>query len=60
VRGKDSLREVKVNYGGRELNIAIVCGLKSARKILRDIKIDRSRYDFVEVMACHRGCYRWS
>ncbi|GHT05520.1 NADH:ubiquinone oxidoreductase [Endomicrobiia bacterium] len=56
VRGEDGLREVKVNFGGRELNIAVVYGLKNARKILKDIKVDRSRYDFVEVMACPGGC----
>ena len=56
VRGEDGLREVKVNFGGRELNIAVVYGLKNARKILKDIKVDRSKYDFVEVMACPGGC----
>lgn len=56
VRGEDGIREAKVNVGGKELKIAIVYGLKNARKIVRDIKADKSRYDFVEVMACPGGC----
>ncbi|MDR3092808.1 MAG: [FeFe] hydrogenase, group A [Endomicrobium sp.] len=56
VRGEDGLREMKVNLGDRKLRIAVVYGLKNARKILRDIKADKSRYDFVEVMACPGGC----
>jgi NADH-quinone oxidoreductase subunit G len=50
--GVDNFVEVKINFGGREVNIAVVSGLKKARKILKDIKVDSSRYDFVEVMAC--------
>ncbi|MDR2425823.1 MAG: [FeFe] hydrogenase, group A [Endomicrobium sp.] len=56
VRGDNGIRETKVNVGGKELKIAIVYGLKNARKIVRDIKADKTRYDFVEVMACPGGC----
>jgi NADH-quinone oxidoreductase subunit G len=56
VRGEEGFREAKINLGSRELKIAVVYGLKNARKILRDIKADKTRYDFVEVMACPGGC----
>jgi NADH-quinone oxidoreductase subunit G len=56
VRGENGLREAKINLGGRELRIAVVYGLKNARKVLRDIKADKTRYDFIEVMACPGGC----
>lgn len=56
VRGEDGVRQAKVNVGGKELNIAVVHGLKNARKVIRDIKADKSKYDFVEVMACPGGC----
>jgi NADH-quinone oxidoreductase subunit G len=56
VRGEDGIREAKVNAGGKELNIAIVHGLKNARKVVREIKMNKSKYDFVEVMACPGGC----
>ncbi|GHT60721.1 iron hydrogenase [Endomicrobiia bacterium] len=56
VRGEAGVREVKINLGSRELKIAVVYGLKNARKILRDVEADKTRYDFVEVMACPGGC----
>ncbi|GHT40476.1 hypothetical protein AGMMS49921_01920 [Endomicrobiia bacterium] len=56
VRGEAGVREVKINIGSRELKIPIVYGLKNMRKILRDIDADKTRYDFVEVMACPGGC----
>ncbi|MDR3256914.1 MAG: [FeFe] hydrogenase, group A [Endomicrobium sp.] len=56
VRGEDGIREAKIDLGNRELKIAIVYGLKNARNVLRDIKANKSRYDFVEVMACPGGC----
>ncbi len=56
VRGDDGIREATVNVGGKELKIAIVYGLKNARKIVRDVKADKNKYDFIEVMACPGGC----
>ena len=34
----------------------MVHGLKNAANLLDDIKAGRAEYDFVEVMACRRGC----
>ncbi|MDR1086942.1 MAG: [FeFe] hydrogenase, group A [Endomicrobium sp.] len=56
VRGENSVREAKLKVGARELKLAVVHGLKNARKVLRDIRADKKRYDFVEVMACPGGC----
>ncbi|MDR1418647.1 MAG: [FeFe] hydrogenase, group A [Endomicrobium sp.] len=56
VRGDDGIREAKINLLGRELKIAIVYGLKNARQILRELKTQKRKYDFVEVMACPGGC----
>jgi NADH-quinone oxidoreductase subunit G len=56
VRGGSGINKAKVNIGSRELKIAVVYGLKNARKILRDIKTGNSIYDFIEVMACPGGC----
>jgi NADH-quinone oxidoreductase subunit G len=56
VRGENAIRELKMNFNGRELKMVIAYGLGNARKILRDIKIDREKYDFVEIMACPNGC----
>ncbi|MDR0822478.1 MAG: [FeFe] hydrogenase, group A [Endomicrobium sp.] len=56
VRGENGIREAFVKIGGKDLHIAIVHGLRNARKILRDIKEGKSAYDFIEVMACPGGC----
>jgi NADH-quinone oxidoreductase subunit G len=56
VRGESGVREAKLKVGDRELKLAVVHGLKNARKVLRDIMADHKRYDFVEVMACPGGC----
>jgi NADH-quinone oxidoreductase subunit G len=56
VRGKEGVREIKINLASRQLKIAVVHGLKNAKNILEDIKAGKTRYDFVEVMACPGGC----
>ncbi len=56
VRGEDSLKEAIVTVGDREVKIAVVHGLASAGKLLDQIKAGEVTYDFVEVMACRRGC----
>lgn len=55
-RGSKSLKEITYNLHGKELNIAIVNGLKEARKVIENIKSGNSKYDFIEVMACPGGC----
>ena len=56
VRGDESLKEATLNVGGREIKIAIVNGLKNADELMKEIKAGTKQYDFVEVMACRRGC----
>ncbi|MDR2436509.1 MAG: [FeFe] hydrogenase, group A [Endomicrobium sp.] len=56
VRGESGVREAKLKVGDKELKLAVVYGLKNARKVLRDVSADNKRYDFVEVMACPGGC----
>ena len=56
VRGLDSVKEVAVPYGDKEIKIAIVSGLGNADSLIRKIKAGEAYYDFVEVMACPGGC----
>ncbi len=55
VRGMKGVKETTVTYGGRELRIAVVSGLKNADDLIWRIK-GGEHYDFVEVMACPGGC----
>lgn len=56
VRGDDGIKVMTYNYNGREIKAAVVNGLANADKVLQQIKNHEAEYDFVEVMACRRGC----
>lgn len=56
VRGNDGIKVLTYNYNGREIKAAVVNGLANADKVLQQIKNHEAEYDFVEVMACRRGC----
>ena len=56
IRGTEGVKEATVNLGGREVKIAVVNGLKSAGEVMDKIRAGEIYYDFVEVMACKRGC----
>lgn len=56
IRGEEGIKETTVTLGEREVRIAIVHGLANAGRLLEAIKRGEKEYDFVEVMACRRGC----
>ncbi len=56
VRGMQGVKEAAVEYGDRQLKIAIVSGLKNADELIGKLKSGEKHYDFVEVMACPGGC----
>lgn len=56
IRGDEGIKEAEVDIGDRKLKIAVVNGLANADKIISDIEDGSVHYDFVEVMACRRGC----
>ncbi len=55
VRGMKGVKEAVIPYGGKEVRIAIVSGLKNAENIIQAMK-NGTHYDFIEVMACPGGC----
>ena len=56
VRGEEGIKTLTYDYNGREIRAAVVNGLANADKLLQQIKNHEVEYDFVEVMACRRGC----
>lgn len=56
VRGEDGIKEFTYDYNGREIRAAVVSGLANADRLLKRIQNHEAEYDFVEVMACRRGC----
>ena len=55
VRGDEGIKTLTYDYNGREIRAAVVNGLANADKLLQKIK-NHEEYDFVEIMACRRGC----
>ena len=56
VRGEEGLKEVAFDYNGRTIRAAVVSGLGNANSLMKRIQKGEVQYDFVEVMACRRGC----
>lgn len=54
--GFRGVNEAKVEIGDRVVNIAIANGLKNAAKLLDEVRAGKSKYDFIEIMACPHGC----
>ena len=56
LRGMQTLKETTIKIGGKDINIAVCHTLGEARKLLDDIKAGKSKYHFIEIMACYGGC----
>ena len=56
LRESSVFKEKTVKVGDAEIRVAVVSGLKNARKLLDDIKAGKNKYDFIEVMSCQGGC----
>ncbi len=55
VRGMQGVKELTIQYSGKNIKIAVVSGLKNADNLIQKIK-NGVHYDLVEVMACPGGC----
>lgn len=56
VRGEKGIKEATLNIAGKEVKIAVSSGLANARKLMEQIKMGKSPYHFIEIMACPGGC----
>ena len=56
LRESSVFKEKTIKVGDAEIRVAVVSGLKNARKLLDDIKAGKNKYDFIEVMSCQGGC----
>ena len=56
IRRTEGIKEAVVDFHGRELKLAVVNGLRNADEVMKKIQSGEVYYDFVEVMACKRGC----
>jgi len=56
IRGNDGVKEAELDIEGIKVNVAVVNGIGNVDKVLDEIKQGKSKYHFVEVMACPGGC----
>ena len=56
VRGQKGIKTAEIEVAGQKVNIAVASGLKNAQKIMDEIRDGKSKYQFVEIMACPSGC----
>lgn len=56
VRGSEGIKEATYNIKGEEIHVAAVSGIANAKKLLDEIREGKSKYHFIEVMACPGGC----
>ena len=56
VRGEDKIREACIDLGDKKIWVAVSQGLKSAEKVMKDIRNKKSKYSFIEIMTCPGGC----
>ena len=56
LRGDRSIRVAVIKVGDREVHLAIVHGLSSAQRLLKEIEAGSAYFDLVEVMTCQGGC----
>ncbi len=56
VRGYENVKEATIDVGDLTLNVAVVHGITNIKNIIEDIKNNRCKYHFIEVMNCEGGC----
>lgn len=56
VRGFNGIKEASISINNQTYNIAVASGMKNAKVLLEDIKNEKSKYDFIEIMGCPGGC----
>ena len=56
VRGFEGIKEASVEINGIKLNLCVASTTKNAKIIMDDIKAGKSKYNFIEIMACPGGC----
>ncbi|MDR1195277.1 MAG: [FeFe] hydrogenase, group A [Endomicrobium sp.] len=55
-RGNQGIKEGKIDVGQTEVRFAISHGLGNAAKLLNEVRKDKNKYHFIEIMACPGGC----
>lgn len=56
IRGLKDYKEMKIQLGGQDINVAVVSSMIQIRKLLAESRPENERLHFIEVLACQGGC----
>ena len=56
IRGTEGIKTKEIKIGESTIKVCVISGIKNAKKILDELKVNPNLYDAVEVMACSGGC----
>lgn len=56
LRGMEGIRSATIDFNGLPINIGIAHGLGNARKLLDEVRLGKTNYHAIEIMACPGGC----
>lgn len=56
VRGQEGIKTKELKLGDKTLKVAVVNGIRNAKKMLEELKKDPKAFQAMEVMACPGGC----
>ncbi|MBU0577150.1 [FeFe] hydrogenase, group A [Patescibacteria group bacterium] len=56
VRGMDGIKRAEVEVGGKKLHVAVASQVNNAQVLIDEVKENKSKYDYIEVMSCPGGC----
>lgn len=56
VRGFEGTKEASYKIGNLDVKVAVVSGLANADELLKSVEKQKTKYHFIEVMACPGGC----
>jgi iron-only hydrogenase group A len=54
--GIRGIKEASIEIGDMTVNVAVASGLKNAASLLDEVREGKSKYQWIEVMACPHGC----
>jgi NADH-quinone oxidoreductase subunit G len=56
LRGMEGIKTATIKVGDLDVKVAVAHGLGNARVLLDEIRAGKSKYHFIEIMACPGGC----
>lgn len=56
VRGMKGIKEAKIKFGKKTINVAVAYMAKNSHKIIEEVKKHPNKYHYIEMMACPGGC----